>query len=310
MANKKLFHDPVLAAEILQHLITEKTTLFFDGTLGLGGHASFLLSGAPKLKTYIGTDLDQQHLNFAQERLAKWSEKLVLHPVNFSELGRLIDWNEAGRISILLDLGICSNHVDDEQKGFSFQADGPLHMAFDETAETNAATIVNQAPQRELMRIFKDYGEEPEAHRISHKVVAERAHQSLKTTSQLVSVVEASVHPRDRRKAVMRVFQALRIAVNDEFGHLEKALVTALENLRGQDRLGIITYHSLEDRIVKQFFKTHAQPITTETDLSLHTEIEPAAWRLVNKKPILPTNLELERNPRSRSAKLRIIEKY
>lgn len=309
MANKKLFHDPVLANEVLQHLITEDTTVFFDGTLGLGGHAEFLLSKAPKLKAYIGTDLDQQHLDFATERLGKWGDKLDLHQVNFSELGGLINWKSVGTVSILLDLGICSNHVDDEAKGFSFQVDGPLHMAFDEKAEINAETIINKSPQRELARIFREYGEEPEAHRISKKILSAREHRSLKTTHDLVAVIEDSVHPRDRRKAVTRVFQALRIAVNDEFGHLKKALNAALENLRPADRFGIITYHSLEDRIVKRFFKTQVTPITAATDFSLHTEIAPASWKLINKKPILPTAAELERNPRARSAKLRIIEK-
>lgn len=309
MANKKLFHDPVLAAEILDHLVGEETALFFDGTLGLGGHAEYLLRNAPQLEAYIGTDLDQQHLDFARERLQPWASKLELHQANFSELGRLIDWSKVPTISILLDLGLCSNQVDDASKGFSFQADGPLHMAFDNQAKNNAESILATASQPELTTILSEYGEEPAAYKISRKIIELRDHTPLKTTHQLVAVVEGSVHPKDRKKAVMRVFQALRIAVNDEFGHLQKALEVALENLRPMDRFGIITYHSLEDRIVKKFFKTHAQPVTEETNLSLHTEVAPAVWKLLKKKPIVPSEVELSANPRARSAKLRIVEK-
>lgn len=309
MANKKLFHDPVLAAEILDHLLVEKTAVFFDGTLGLGGHAEYLLKNAPQLQTYIGTDLDQQHLEFARERLQSWASKLQLHRANFSELGQLIDWENTSTISILLDLGLCSNQVDDASKGFSFQADGPLHMAFDNEAKNNAEMILATASQPELTTIFSDYGEEPAAYKISRKIIELREHSPLKTTHQLVAVVEGAVHPKDRKKAVTRVFQALRIAVNDEFGHLQKALDTALENLRPMDRFGIITYHSLEDRIVKKFFKTHSLPVTEETNLSLHTEVAPASWKLLTKKPIVPSEAEIAANPRARSAKLRIVEK-
>ena len=309
MANKKLFHAPVLAPEILAHLITENTRVFFDGTLGLGGHASFLLENAPQLETYVGTDLDQQHLDFATERLSPWVLKLQLHKSNFSALADLIPFAQNKTVSILLDLGLCSNQVDDATKGFSFKNDGPLHMAFDNTTSDNAEKIINEATRDELTKIFRDYGEEPRAWAISGNIIKAREHQSLRTTAELSKIIEDSVDYKDQKKAQTRVFQALRIAVNDEFGHLEKALQGALDNMQPADRLGIITYHSLEDRIVKKFFKKHAQPITKETDLSLHTVIAPAAWKLHNKKPITPTGAEVEENPRARSAKLRIVEK-
>jgi len=309
MANKKLFHAPVLASEILDHLITEKTQIFFDGTLGLGGHAAFLLKEAPQLECYIGTDLDQQHLAFAGDRLSDWSSKLQLHHDNFSSL---VDYVPFGQktVSVLLDLGLCSNQVDDGGKGFSFQQDGPLHMAFDDQASDNAEALLLRASQSELTEILKDYGEEPSAYKISRRIIERREHQPLRTTHELVSVIESSVHPKDRKKAVSRVFQALRIAVNDEFGHLEKALSRALESMSSADRFGIITYHSLEDRIVKKFFKLHAQPKTEATDFSLHTEVAPAVWKLITKKPIVPADAEISENPRARSAKLRIVEKY
>lgn len=309
MSNKKLFHAPVLASEILAHLVTENTAIFFDGTLGLGGHAEFILSKAPQIKTYVATDLDKQHLAFARDRLGSWSEKLDLHNANFSELAQFIPFSGTETVSILLDLGLCSNQVDDATKGFSFQQDGPLHMAFANDSQQTAETLLASASQVELTNILQDYGEEPAAYKISRKIIEQREHQPLKTTHELVAVIEGSVHPKDRKKAVTRVFQALRIAVNDEFGHLEKALNDTLDNLRPADRFGIITYHSLEDRIVKKFFKKHSRPVTEETNLSLHTEIAPAAWNLVTRKPIVPAEAEIEANPRARSAKLRIVEK-
>ena len=277
--------------------------------MGLGGHAEFILSQAPQLKTYIATDLDQQHLAFARDRLGNWSEKLELHNANFSQLAQFIPFDGTETISILLDLGLCSNQVDDAAKGFSFQQEGPLHMAFDNNAAQTAEKLLASASQAELTEILKDYGEEPAAYKISREIINRRQHAPLKTTHDLVSAIESSVHPKDRKKAVTRVFQALRIAVNDELNHLEKALNDTLDNLRPADRFGIITYHSLEDRIVKKFFKKHAQPVTEETNFSLHTEVAPAAWDLVTRKPIVPSAEEIEANPRARSAKLRIVEK-
>ncbi len=308
MPNKNLYHAPVLAAEILDHLITEKTQVFFDGTLGLGGHAQYLLENVPHLEAYIGCDLDQQHLDFARDRLAPWSDKLELHLGNFSSFD---DWVDFGSrtVSVLLDLGLCSNHVDDPAKGFSFQQEGPLHMAFSNDATENAEALLADSSQAELTHIFKEYGEEPGAHKISRRIIEARQHQPLRTTRELVELIESSVHPKDRKKAVTRVFQALRIAVNDELGHLEKALQDAVENMHPADRLGIITYHSLEDRVVKKFFKLHSKPKTEATDFSLHTVVAPAAFKLLTKKPILPSDQEITDNPRARSAKLRIVEK-
>jgi len=308
MIQKNLSHESVLRDEILSELVTSKTVTIFDGTLGLGGHAEAILSQYPTVATYIGTDLDSQHLTFATERLAPFADRFDPHHESFSMVGELIE-DAARPLAVLLDLGLCSNQLDDPEKGFAFAADGPLTMAFDDSRKGAAAEILNTASERELTQIFRDYGEDPLAHKIARKIVAIRAEIPFETTLQLREAVESAVHVTARKKSLVRVFQALRIAVNDELTILKTTLTSAVAKLQASDRIGVISYHSLEDRIVKKIFATAAQPQTEETEFSLHTEVAPASFRVLTKKPIVPTDEEIERNPRARSAKLRILEK-
>jgi len=308
MIQKYLSHESVLRDEVLNDLVTPETVTVFDGTLGLGGHAESILSKYPNIMTYIATDLDSQHLTFATERLAPFADRFDPHHGSFSMVGELIE--KADRpLVVLLDLGLCSNQLDDAEKGFAFAADGPLTMAFDDSREGAAGEILNTASERELTQIFRDYGEEPSAYKIARKIVAVRAETPFETTAQLREAVESAVHVTVRKKSLVRVFQALRIAVNDELTILQTTLNSAVAKMQASDRIGVISYHSLEDRIVKKIFATAAQPQTEETPFSLHTEVEPACFRILTKKPIVPTTEEITRNPRARSAKLRILEK-
>ena len=308
MIQKYLSHESVLRDEVLKDLMTPETVTVFDGTLGLGGHAESILSEYPNVATYIATDLDSQHLTFATKKLNSFASRFDPHHGSFSLVGELIE--EADRpLVIFLDLGLCSNQLDDPEKGFAFAADGPLTMAFDDSRKGAAGEILNTASERELTQIFREYGEEPLASKIARAIVSARAETSFETTAQLREVIEKAVHVTVRKKSLVRVFQALRIAVNEELTILQTTLNSAVAKMQASDRIGVISYHSLEDRIVKKIFATAAQPQTEETPFSLHTEVEPACFRVLTKKPIVPTNEEIARNPRARSAKLRILEK-
>ncbi len=309
MPLKKTAHTPVLLKEILEILLTKNVATVFDGTIGLGGHGEAILEKFNNVKKYIGCDLDLEHLNFAQKRLEAHRDKAVFRNANFSEIKKIIQELDISRpLVILLDLGICSHHVDNPDKGFSFEQNGPLHMAF-EAGNKNCETIVNEAEEKELTQIFREYGEDPLAPKISRKIIEARSHGRIKTTGALKEIIENATHPNQRKKTLMRIFQALRIATNQELEHLEKTLHDAWEIMLSGDRIGIIAYHSLEDRMVKKFFLEKSKPVTAETEFSLHEEVTPAEGHRLTRKPIVPTNEEITANPRARSAKLRILEK-
>lgn len=305
----KLFHIPVLLQETLDVLITEDTRSFFDGTLGLGGHAENILSSFPQIEKYIATDLDSEHLTYATNRLEQWKEKLDFHHSNFSAVGSLISEDTPRNLSILLDLGICSHHVDDAERGFAYASNGPLDMRFDTSSGESVMTLLTHVSHDELSDMFQDYGEEPQSYKIARRILERQATEPITETIALREAIESAVHPKDRKKCVVRCFQALRIVVNDELGHLEKALQDGFDAMKSGDRMGVMSYHSLEDRIVKKFFKKICKPITMETERSLHDIVSPAQAKMVHKKALVPTADEISENPRARSAKYRIIEK-
>ena len=310
MTDDNWFHDPVLKKEILDFLLFPGVETVFDGTLGLGGHAALILEAFPEVKHYVACDLDENHLLFAQKRLSKWKDKLDLHRVNFSQLKLLLDGIEdRGPLAILLDLGLCSAHVDEAEKGFSFQGDGPLNLCFDTSSKTNAQTWINKASRSDITRVLRKYGELSIAPQLAKKIMEFRKEKPLETTGELKGIIESVAHPQNRRKALTLTFQAIRMVVNDELDVIDKALEGAFQIMQPGDRMGVISYHSLEDRVVKQFFAMNAKPVTEETAFSLHEEVAPPAVKLLSKKPYEASAKEVEANPRSRSAKLRIIEK-
>lgn len=310
MPVKALYHQSVLAQEVLDLLLNDDTKAFFDGTLGLGGHTGLVLESFPNIQKALGTDLDVQHLDQARVNLQAFGDRFIGVESNFSAVGDLMALHNLPRpVCILLDLGVCSNHLDDVTKGFSFQADGPLHMAFSVNETENCEQLVNQESETSLRDIMRQYGEEPAAAKIARRINEYRQHQPIKTTGQLREIVEKSVHPKDRKKALTRVFQAFRIATNDELGSLAQALESALKVMGPGDRIGVMSYHSLEDRVVKRFFRDHSRPITEANDFSLHAEVAPAQLKLITRKAIEASPEEIEHNPRSRSVKFRIAEK-
>lgn len=304
-----MFHDPVMPQETLEYVMTPEMGFIFDGTLGLGGHALNCFQNRLNLQKYIATDLDQQHLTYAADRLSEYQDKLALYNSNFSDLADHIPSQRTAPLALLLDLGICSNHVDDAQKGFAHSQNGPLHMAFDTETSDNAEQFLHQADEAKLKQVFYEFGEEKSAPRIARAIIERRQNGKMHTTDDLRIAIESSVHPKDRSKALTRVFQAIRMQVNQELPHLEKTLKTALNIMQPEDRLGVITYHSLEDRLVKDTFKRWSKPVTAPGKYSNHEIIEPAQGELVSKKPILPSSEEIKKNPRARSAKYRIFIK-
>jgi 16S rRNA (cytosine1402-N4)-methyltransferase len=302
-------HVSVLLNEIVEMLQPEKRRVIVDGTLGLGGHAKVLLSKMPAAGKYIGFDLDNDHIAIAQKRLKDFSEQLVVVHDNFSTLAdKLKEMKLKGADAILLDLGMASPHVDNPEKGFSFLHDGPLDMRFNKDAPYTAADVVNSYSEKELLRIFREYGEEHKARKIAHEISLVRKNHPFKTTKQLADFIEKHVKRMGHIHPATRVFQALRIEVNKELDSLVNVLRAAVEVLRPGGRIAVISYHSLEDRIVKHFFKDQTRDYVNVPGEIKTTKLDPTL-DILTKKPIVPTDAEVLQNPRSRSAKLRVAQR-
>jgi 16S rRNA (cytosine1402-N4)-methyltransferase len=299
-------HVPVLLAETLEYLAPERGGIFVDGTVGLGGHAEALLRASPDVQL-IGIDRDREALARAAERLAGFGPRVRLVEANFHQLmATLAGLGVRAIAGFLADLGVSSLQLETPGRGFSFRFDGPLDMRMG-LSETTAADLVNQASEGELETIFRDYGEERHARRIARAIARVRMEKPIGTTGELKALVDAAKGARalreERIDPATRVFQALRIAVNQELAGLERCIEEAVQLLETGGRLVVISYHSLEDRIVK----------TTLRDLA-RGEVDPVTGRsrsetqlieVLTRKPVRPTESEVDLNPRSRSAKLR-----
>ncbi len=302
-------HEPVLLDAVLDGLraCDRQNGLFIDGTVGAGGHASAILkcSSASRL---LGFDRDPRSLDIARTTLAPFRERVVLVHGNYDSMGKVAPSHGFEDVDgILLDLGISSMHVDEAARGFAFRVDGPLDMRFDPTDGSTAADLVNTLDADELADLIYQYGEERDSRRIARAIVAARPFQ---TTRQLADVIEqAHRGPREKIHPATRTFQALRIATNDELGALERVLPLAITLLRPGGRFAVISFHSLEDRIVKQWAKQESTDCLCPPKQPVCTCGHRATIRLVSHKPIVATDAEIARNPRSRSAKLRIVEK-
>ncbi len=302
------FHTPVLLKEVIEVLAPRAGETFVDGTLGGGGHTEALLEAGAHV---IGIDQDPEALAFAKEkRLHRFGEKFQPVRANFERLGAVLeDLGVAEVDGLLLDLGMSSWQLDTAERGFSFQREGMLDMRMDPDGPVTAADLVNTAPAAELVRIFREYGEEPNARRIAARIVGGRAARPFQTTMELALAVEEVVPRRGRIHPATRIFQALRIAVNREMEVLESVLGQAASALRPGGRMAVITFHSLEDRMVKEFFKLRS---TAELDRPEWPAPRPNPeyiFRALTRKPVIASAEEQQSNPRSRSAKLRAVEK-
>jgi 16S rRNA (cytosine1402-N4)-methyltransferase len=302
-------HKPVMMTEVLAALEPSPGGRYVDGTLGGASHAAALLAASSPTGWLSGCDRDGVALEVAHRRLAEFAGRFEIRRGNFSELDK---WIPAGSCDgVLLDLGVSSPQLDQAERGFSFQQDGPLDMRMDSRELGTAADLVNTRDAEELARIFWEYGDERESRRLAKAMVHDRAQRPFTTTRQLAELIERLMPRRGRRAhPATRVFQALRIAVNDELGSLNRGLDGALKILKPGGRLAVITFHSLEDRAVKIFGRARARDYTfAGTDVpELRAPCAPEL-RIVNRKAIKPGATELAENPRSRSAQLRIMEK-
>lgn len=298
------FHEPVLLREVVELLAPAPGKLFVDGTLGGGGHSeAFLQAGA----RVIGLDQDPESLAFAEARLARFGKKFRAIHANFAELDRLSDVPEID--VALLDLGVSSWQLDTPERGFSFMKEGPLDMRMNPSGSMTAADLLHSASAEELERIFREFGDEPAARRIALRIVRERAEKRLETTLDLARLVESVIPRRGKTHPATRVFQALRIAVNRELETLAQALEKFTARLRSGGRFGVITFHSLEDRMVKAFFKQRSVEFLDRPEWPAPRRNPDFMLKLVTRKAVVASQEEQTRNPRSRSAKLRVVEK-
>ncbi len=301
------YHVPVLLEEILESLHPTAGQRVLDLTLGGGGHAEAILERIGPAGQLVGVDVDQEALEEAGARLARFAGFRALR-ANFAEVGEL-DLGDEGFDAVLMDLGVSSAQLDRAARGFSFRADAPLDMRMDQRLETTAADLVADLEERELSYLFKVYGEEKLARPIARRIVAERARQPITSTGQLAELVKAAVPARlqsGRIHPATKVFQALRIAVNRELEVLEEALEAAFARLKPGGRLAVISYHSLEDRRVKQFFLSRVGQCVCPRDFPVCVCNPRQELEIETRRPLTASEAEVERNPRARSAKLRV----
>ena len=304
------YHTPVLAGEVLHFLYTSPDGIYVDGTLGGGGHTENILMNASSQATLIGFDLDPEAVAFSKKRLERFGGRVTVVHDNYANLKSCLRELNIGRINgLLLDLGVSSSQIDQKGRGFSFQNDGPLDMRMNPDQPLTAREVVNGYDEQRLADVIWNYGEERAARRIARAVTAARSRGPIETTGSLAAVVGSAVGGRMLTKTLARVFQAVRIEVNDELENLRRCLADALEVLQEGGRIVVISYHSLEDRIVKQFFR--AESARTEIPA---TKLLPARPRkpllnVLTPRPVVAADEEVRANPRARSAKLRAAER-
>lgn len=306
-------HVPVLFHESLDLLAIKPDGIYVDCTLGGAGHSAAIAERLGPSGRLIGLDQDENALKAAGERLAAFGERVQTVKTNFAFIADVIPGlGIQGVDGVLMDIGVSSHQLDEGERGFSFHQEAPLDMRMDRSNPVSAATVVNEWSEAELARILWEYGEERWAKRIAQFIIQRRAEAPLQTTEDLVEVIKAAIPAAARREGghpARRSFQAIRIAVNDELGVLERGLEGALQVLKPGGRLAVITFHSLEDRIVKQRFQSWVNPCTCPPTLPVCACGKQPVAEHVTRKPVVASAAELEANPRARSAKLRVIVK-
>lgn len=305
-------HKPVLLDECIDALAIRPDGIYLDGTLGGAGHSLEIVKHL-RSGRLIGVDRDQTALNAAGKRLAEYLPQVTLVHSNFAELDRILDGLGIDAVDgMLFDLGVSSPQLDESERGFSYMADAPLDMRMDSGSPLTAELVVNEWPEDELYRILRDYGEERYARRIASKIVQTRAKSPILSTLALVDVIKSAMPAaalREKQHPAKRSFQAIRIAVNDELGEVEKMIRTVPDRLLPGGRLCVISFHSLEDRIVKQGIAARENGCTCPREAPICICGFKQTLRSVSRKPIVPGEDELKSNPRSRSAKLRVAER-
>jgi len=303
-----LGHQPVLYQFIIEALRPMRGGKYIDGTVGAGGHASGILEASSPDGLLLGLDLDPSAIELAHQRLQPFGERAVIVQASYTTMQDQVNSLGWGKVDgIIIDLGVSSMQLDQPTRGFSFRESAPLDMRFNPNNPLTAGMIVNDYPEEEISRIIWEYGEDRLSRRIAREIVN---HRPIETTIQLAKIIaDASGQKHQPIHPATRTFQALRIAVNDELKGLEKVIPLAINLLKVGGRLAIISFHSLEDRIVKTRFRIESKDCICPTDQIICTCNHKASIKEVTRKPIIPGNEEITQNPRARSAKLRIVEK-
>ena len=305
-------HVSVLLAECIENLNIRSDGIYVDGTLGLGGH-SYEIASRLREGRLIGIDRDPSAIERAGKRLEPFRDRITLVHGNFGDVAQILDeLGIAGVDGMLFDLGVSSPQLDEAERGFSYMLEAPLDMRMDSTAALSAYEVVNTWSEERLNRILWDYGEERYARRITAAILAAREKAPIQSTAELVEIIKGAMPAaalREKQHPAKRSFQAIRIAVNDELGEVERMMETAPDKLNPGGRLCVISFHSLEDRIVKTGIARRENGCTCPREAPICTCGFVRTLRSVSRKPILPSEEEIERNPRSRSAKLRVAER-
>ncbi|MBD3368082.1 MAG: 16S rRNA (cytosine(1402)-N(4))-methyltransferase RsmH [Candidatus Eisenbacteria bacterium] len=301
-------HHPVMAARVVEFLVTRTDGFYVDCTVGGGGHARQVLLNAPSGRL-LGIDLDEETLVTAQAALDTFGSRVTLRQGNFGSLKEIVAEEGIGQVDgVLFDLGYSSLQLDAPERGLSFSSDGPLDMRFDRAVGASALDVISRSSERDLAAIIKRFGEERRAHPIARSILQAKHDGLLETTSDLKRAV-LKTKPGRKTKTLARVFQALRIAVNDELDNLRRGLEGAVDVLRPGGRIVVLSYHSLEDRIVKRFFVGSERPCTCPKDLPHCVCGRKPTLRILTKRVERPEDAEVHGNPRARSAKLRAAER-
>ena len=307
-------HTSVLLEETIEYLNIRPQGVYVDGTLGGGGHASCVCSHLGERGRFLGIDQDEDAIKAARARLAPYGDKVSIVRSNYEQMKDVLaDAGIFGVDGIVLDLGVSSYQLDDPERGFTYRnPEAPLDMRMDRRQELTARDIVNTYEERELFHIIRDYGEDRFAKNIAKHIVNARRKKPIETTGELTEVIKAAIPARVRMTGghpAKRTFQAIRIALNRELTVLENSLDEMIAYLNPGGRICIITFHSLEDRIVKERFRRNENPCTCPDDFPVCVCGAVSMGKVITKKPVLPTEAEIEKNPRSKSAKLRVFER-
>lgn len=303
-------HRPVLLKEVVDYLLTKDSEVIVDATVGTGGHAEAILTRLRGRGKLICIDRDQAALEIAQRRLTRYKSRIRFGHLRFSQMGNFLSSLNVKEVSgFLFDLGLCSLHLDDPQRGFSFQSDGPLDMRMDRSQLKSAFEVVNHYSLQELTKILFEFGQERFSKKIAQAIVNLRSKAPISTTFQLRSLVESVINPRYRIKSLARVFQAIRIEINNELNELRDGLKAAIDLLTPGGRLCVISFHTLEHSCVREKLRQESKGCICPPDLPICGCGAKATLRMITLKPILPSLEEKEANPRSRSAKLWVAEK-
>jgi 16S rRNA (cytosine1402-N4)-methyltransferase len=307
-------HVPVLINQTIEYLNIKPDGIYVDCTLGGGGHSQAIISKLGSKGVLIGIDQDKTAIEAASKRLGQYEARFEAVHSNYKNITRIVTGLGFKEIDgVIFDLGVSSHQLDTSERGFSYNHDAPLDMRMDQRAQLTAEDLVNSLSEADLADIIWRYGEERWSKRIAQFIVERRKYAPLKTTGQLVDVIKAAIPAGARREGphpAKRTFQALRIGVNKELDVLETGLQDAVTLLKKGGRIGVITFHSLEDRVVKDIFKNLAKGCECPPSFPICVCEKRSLLRIITKKPLVPTEQELKQNPRARSAKLRIGEKF